>query len=330
MSFLKTTINGNCPIEIPQTVGCYEFVRLISESTYALICLVVAPNTKSHYACKVVPRAVLAHEHVFECFERELRILQTVHHSNIVELIDVVYTDDLIYVVMEYCQGGDLLSMIHDCEYLDELRCRSIIRDVLLGIEGLHRRNISHRDIKPENILIDETGHAKIADFGLSNHMNTNGLLNTACGTIGYVAPEIVQGGPYNGRKADIWSCGILLFVMATGKMPWTSRNTPDILEQALDGDFRVPSSVGISITRMIEKMLIVDPAERPDIEELISNPWLGVSTRKTSRTLPTSSSGGLLALRRNSLTPSKIVLVRPHLTIPSLSQFQPSFGRVP
>jgi serine/threonine protein kinase len=330
MSFLKTTINGNCTIEMPRTVGRYEFVRLISESTYALISLVVAPKTKSHYACKVVPRAVLTHEHVFECFERELRILQTVHHPNVVELIDVVYTDDLIYVVMEYCQGGDLLSMIHDCQYLDELHCRSIIRDVLLGIEGLHHRNISHRDIKPENILIDETGHAKIADFGLSNHVSTSGLLNTACGTVGYVAPEIVQGGPYDGKKADIWSCGVLLFAMATGKMPWTSREAVTILEQALDGDFRVPSSVSPPIARMIEKMLVVDPAMRPDIHELLSDPWLGVSSRNRSRTIPMSSSGGLLTLRRNSLSPSRITLIRPQLVIRSLPKFQSPVAYTP
>jgi serine/threonine protein kinase len=311
MTFLKTVVGGKFPIEIPLQVGTYKFSRVLAESSYSVICLVVRPNSGVLCACKVVPRAILNDEQMFQSFERELRILQTIRHPNLIELVDVVYTAPLIYVVMEYCSGGDVLHAIHENHLLSEPLCRSILRDALLGLECLHRRNISHRDIKPENIFLDGHGGAKIADFGLSHHIVPNRLLETACGTLGYAAPEIVRCEAYDGRKADIWSCGVLLFAMCTGRLPWMTCNETEQFDQMTRGDFAVPAFVSPPIARLIQRMLVVKPAERPTVEEVLADPWLGAIRAKRPVPVPKSRSIGLIGLRRSSLTTSRIVMVR-------------------
>jgi serine/threonine protein kinase len=170
---LKTVVAKTIDVEIPRVVHPYEFIRVLGESAYSIIYLARCLTTSVDYACKVVALEVLKMETVFQNFEREVRILQTIDHANIVQLIDVVYTPDLISVTMEYCSGGDLLSIIHARGSLTLFEYRRIFEDVLFALDYLHSHNISHCGIKLENILLNEVGVAKIADFGLSHHITS-------------------------------------------------------------------------------------------------------------------------------------------------------------
>jgi serine/threonine protein kinase len=262
-------------IEIPQTIGDYEFVRVIGNGTYSVICLVQSISTKEYHACKVVPRAALDAPGQLMYFERELRILQTIRHPNIVTLIDVQYTPAIIYVVMEYCQGGDILTAIQARGCLDDRQCRRYLRDILLGLDYLHSRNITHRDIKPENVLVDNDGVAKLADFGLSREITPDRLLSTPCGSIAYCAPELLDLKEYDGRRADLWSLGVLLYAMCAGRLPWTSYNQVEMAAQIRSCRFATPMLASGGAKRMISGLLTRDPESRPSIAELLQDPWL-------------------------------------------------------
>lgn len=315
MTFLKGMIGGQFPVEIPRIVHNYEFVRVIGEGSYAVICLIHLANSSTFYACKVVPRAALSYEGICQSFEYEVRVLQTVRHPNIVQLVDVVYTEQIIYVVMEYCSGGDVLHAIEEDHFLSEGRCRSLIRDVLLGLACLHRRNIAHRDIKPENILIDDTGHAKVADFGLSRDVFANRPMETQCGTIAYVAPEILCHKPYDGRKADVWSCGVLFYAMCCSRLPWTSQNEVELYREIVNAEYTLPGYVPRSMEGLISKMLVIDPALRATVEELLTAPCFAPAQGKRTGLVPKSSSTGRLGQGPVSASASRVVLIRPQMT---------------
>jgi serine/threonine protein kinase len=192
-----------------------------------------------------------------------------------VHLVEVIYAPAAIYVIMEYCSAGDVLSLIHLSGALAEAQCRQFFREILLALEYLHERKISHRDIKPENILIDGSGSAKLADFGLSQFMARDRLMDTLCGSIEYCAPEILRGAAYDGMKADVWSLGVLLYVMATGIMPWASRDPPEIYAQAMAGDLSAPVSAAPAVMMIARRMLDPAPEARPTVAELIGEQWV-------------------------------------------------------
>jgi serine/threonine protein kinase len=208
------------------------------------------------------------------CFEREVRILQTIRHPNIVALVDVLYTEALIYVVMEYCTGGDVLSAIHLRGCLDDFHCRRYFRDCLLGLAHLHARAFAHRDIKPENVLIDTDGTAKLADFGLSHEL-ADRLLSTPCGSVAYCAPEVVRGESYDGARIDVWSLGVCLYAMCSGRLPWTSPNEFEICTQIVSGNFAMPMVASNGAKDVMRRMLALEPAERPTVAELLRDPWV-------------------------------------------------------
>jgi serine/threonine protein kinase len=210
-----------------------------------------------------------------ECFDRELRILQSTKHPNIVELNDICYTPHLILVIMEYCSGGDLLTAVQSRKFFNESDCCTILLDVLQALHYLHQHSISHRDLKLENILLSESGTAKIADFGLSHHIARDGLLGTPCGSIEYSAPEILRGEHYDGRKVDIWSLGVVLYAMYMGGMPWSSHDPREVRAQVLSAAFQPPRSAPPPIRRLLEQMMDPDPEQRPTVTDLLSDPWI-------------------------------------------------------
>jgi serine/threonine protein kinase len=282
---VTATISGNHRIEIPVTFGSYEFVRIIAHGTYSVIALVRDLVTRLPAACKIVSRDLLVEESLLEFFERELRIHESITHPNIVQFIDVIYHSKLIFIIMEYCDNGDLLHMIDPRNGMPEMRVQCITYDVLCALHYLHERNIVHRDLKPENILVNDEGDVKLADFGLSNHMIRNGLLDTPCGSLGYIAPEVLLGMEYDGRQSDIWSFGVILYAMCSGILPWRSRNEAEIRAQVVHRDFARPPNVSNEAWAMIERMMRANPGDRPTAGELLEDPWLaGVARQRKHR----------------------------------------------
>jgi serine/threonine protein kinase len=282
MIFVRHTFCDKFEIDVPQDVGSYSFVRTMGTGSYSLLALVRSSDTSELYVCKVVPRASLHDPLMLELFEREVRIMESIQHDNIVQLIDVIYGTDLIFLIMEYCSGGDLLDVLDVSGPLADTDSRRILTDLVLGLEYLHDHNICHRDVKPENILFDAAGHAKLADFGLSQHFREDHLLGTPCGSIDYCAPEILGRKVYDGRMADIWSLGIVLCAMTTGRLPWASHRDTVIYSQAVNGRFEIPGDLKAPLRSLISRMLEVDPAQRITIPEILADPW--VAAMKTTK----------------------------------------------
>jgi serine/threonine protein kinase len=315
MSFLTTVIADRVNVDIPRVVGDYEFLRPITETSYSVVCLVRSRVANSFCVCKVVPRALLDLPDQMKSFEQEVRILQAVSHPNIVQLTEVIYTADLILVMMEHCSGGDLLQMIEVRGRLDDAQIRGVLADVLSGLAYLHERHIFHRDIKPENILIDASGIAKIADFGLSRFMSHDALLQTPCGSISYCAPEILQGREYDGCLADVWSLGIVVFAMCSGRLPWASATEAEIEAQVSHGGIGLPPIMSAVIGGLLRQMLQPDPARRPTVAQLLAQESLGAILRPRAVRLIESASLNALQLghsQTGSPVRSRIWLSRP------------------
>ncbi|KAI6670878.1 hypothetical protein NL676_005763 [Syzygium grande] len=170
--------------------------------------------------------------------------MRIVKHPNIVQLYEVMATKSKIYFVMEYAKGGELFNKVSKGK-LKENVARKFFIQLINAVDFCHSRNVYHRDIKPENLLLDENDNLKVSDFGLSalaESKRQDGLLHTICGTPAYVAPEVIGQKGYDGAKADIWSCGVVLFVLLAGYLPFHDSNLMEMYRKIGRADFRSPS----------------------------------------------------------------------------------------
>lgn len=262
-------------IEIPPSFGTYQYVRTIGTGNYSVVILVTSIETLSQYACKVVARSDLEDPGARLRFEKEVQILQSVRHKNIIEIQEVLYTDTNVYMIMEYCPNGELFFYVINYPNLMYEEIQKFFFQVVSAIYFLHSHKIAHRDIKPENILLDSNLNVKLADFGFSRESSTETLLQTPCGSPFYAAPEIITGQSYDGQKSDIWSLGIVLFGLATHALPWTATNQTALYYQVSNAQYEIPAFVPSDIASCIAICLKVLPEERPTAYELLQSDFL-------------------------------------------------------
>jgi serine/threonine protein kinase len=205
----------------------------------------------------------------------------SLHHPSLVSASDFFEEGSYIFFIMEYCPGGELFQLIVNRGALPFPQIQKLFEQIVDGVRYLHSQNIAHRDLKPENILLDNDGNAKIADFGFAHLSTPNALLTTPCGSLFYAAPEIILGLPYDGKRADIWSLGVILFCMAVGALPWNSEEKSGIVRQIMERRILMPSGMAKEIEELILKMMEIEPRERPTIEEIAQCDWLGRGNMK-------------------------------------------------
>jgi 5'-AMP-activated protein kinase catalytic alpha subunit len=232
-------------------------------------------TTSAVYAVKIIPKISIATEQTLARFEREVRAIIKLHHPGIIK-VHAFLTDDLYcYLVMEHCPGGTLLSTMGPATIHREDFIRSIVKQIIETVAYIHREGAAHRDLKLENILLDAGGHIKIIDFGFSRFITPGELFATPCGTAQYVAPEVISGHSYEGRAVDMWSCGVIIYVLMTNYFPWRGANQAQMSRQILTGDFQIPDSVGVLCADLIRKLMTIDPHVRLTAEEALTHPWL-------------------------------------------------------
>ena len=207
--------------------------------------------------------------------EREIKILKMLKHHNIVELYSVIQTPTTIFLIMELSQGKELFEYIVKKRRLDEEEAASFFLQLISAVQYLHNLNISHRDLKPENLLLNGVGGLKLVDFGLSNFMTNNQLLSTACGSPCYAAPEMLEGNKYEGNGIDIWSCGIILYAMVCGYLPFEDKNNDLLYKKIKEGKFAVPSFVSESCKDLIKRILVTNPLKRIKLSDILRHSWL-------------------------------------------------------
>eukprot|EP00826_Nyctotherus_ovalis_P038544 TRINITY_DN3616_c0_g2_i1.p1 TRINITY_DN3616_c0_g2~~TRINITY_DN3616_c0_g2_i1.p1 ORF type:complete len:471 (+),score=131.82 TRINITY_DN3616_c0_g2_i1:1638-3050(+) len=175
---------------------------------------------------------------------------------------------------MEYASQGELFDYIVDHQKVDERTALKFFRQIVAGISYLHSQRIIHRDLKPENLLLDSQNNIKIVDFGLSNSIAEGILLKTACGSPCYAPPEMIQGKKYKGSLADIWSCGVVLFALLCGHLPFDDQSTTRLYKKITSANYTLPTHVSESAKDLIRRMLRVDPNKRYRVSDIVKHPW--------------------------------------------------------
>lgn len=172
-------------------------------------------------AVKVLEKSRIKDKKDVERISREIKILKQLHHPNVVQIYEIIETEKDLYLVMEFVSSGELFDIIVQNQRLSEKQACKYFQELISGIKYIHELGICHRDLKPENLLVDYDKSLKIVDFGLSNLYEKGGMLKTACGSPCYAAPEMIAGNRYNGLMSDLWSCGVVLYAMLCGFLPF-------------------------------------------------------------------------------------------------------------
>lgn len=273
-------IMENIEFQKGTNIGSYQIQQTIGSGAFSTVVLVKNIKTGQYYACKIIPFQKLYQMNMMERFECEIRVMQQLHHPNIVQFSDLIKDKDYCYIIMEFCSNGELLKYILDYGKLSEDQARPIIIQVLQALDYIHRMHITHRDLKPENILIDSRGNVKISDFGLSRFFSDNYLVKTPCGSPCYASPECLSGYQYNGSTTDLWSLGVIFFVMVTGKLPWTCCNKIELYHQICSGDYTIPDYISKPCASLIRGLLTVSPNHRLTAQQALAHPWVIKTTR--------------------------------------------------
>jgi serine/threonine protein kinase len=249
-------------------------VRTLGNGSFSAVVL-CQHHSGEIFAAKVVARSFLNERHLFDRFEREVRVLESLAHPNIVELVNIVYTEEIIYLIMEYCQSGDLGDFLVCHPYPTAPLLARIFKGICEGLAFIRSHDIAHRDIKPENILLDGDLVPHLADFGLCNTRASRNLMTTLCGSPGYIAPEILAQTPYDGKSVDIWSLGMVLQVMFTGHTPWGTSSAVGTFTKRRKSDFEIPDHLPAAIRELIVRMRMNDPQLRPTIGQILKSSLL-------------------------------------------------------
>ncbi|KAG8496123.1 hypothetical protein CXB51_009289 [Gossypium anomalum] len=256
--------------------GKYEIGRLLGCGAFAKVYHARNLRTGLSVAVKVINKKKLPNLTMMSNVKREISIMSRLNHPYIVKLYEVLATKTKIYVVMEFVKGGELFAKVAKGRFNEDLS-RKYFQQLISAVGYCHSRGIFHRDLKPENLLLDDNGNLKVSDFGLSavtDQIRADGMLHTLCGTPSYVAPEILSKKGYDGAKVDVWSCGVILFVMNAGYLPFNDPNLMAMYRKIYNGEFRCPKWTSSDMKRFISRLLDTNPVTRISLDEILKDPW--------------------------------------------------------
>ncbi|KAK1677798.1 hypothetical protein QYE76_038646 [Lolium multiflorum] len=264
-------------LKVRRRVGKYELGRTIGEGTFAKVR--IAKNTESgdHVAIKILDKVKVQKHGLVEHIRREICTMKLIQHPNVVRLHEVMGSKARIFIVLEYVTGGELHDIIADRGSLKEDESRKYFQQLINAVDYCHSRGVYHRDLKIENLLLDTAGNLKVSDFGLSaisEQVKADGLLHTTCGTPNYVAPEVLEDKGYDGALADLWSCGVILFVMLAGFLPFEDDNVASLYKKISAAQFNCPSWFSDGAKKLIARILDPNPSTRITIAQLLKDQW--------------------------------------------------------
>ncbi|WJX58446.1 CBL-interacting serine/threonine-protein kinase 10 [Trifolium repens] len=254
----------------------YELGRLLGQGTFGKVYYGRSTITNQSVAIKMIDKDKVIKNDQADSIKREISIMRLVKHPNIIQLFEVMATKSKIYFVIEYAKGGELFKKVAKGKLKEDI-AHKYFKQLISAVDYCHSRGVYHRDIKPENILLDENENLKISDFGLSalaESRRQDGLLHTTCGTPAYVAPEVIKRKGYDGSKADIWSCGVVLFVLLAGYVPFNDSNLMDMYRKISNADFKCPNWFPRNVRKLLCKMLDPNPDTRICIDNIKQCSW--------------------------------------------------------
>ncbi|XP_010115281.1 PREDICTED: serine/threonine-protein kinase SIK2, partial [Chlamydotis macqueenii] len=206
---------------------------------------------------------------------REVQIMKMLDHPHIIKLYQVMETKSMLYLVTEFAKNGEIFDYLASHGRLSESEARRKFWQILSAVEYCHGRKIVHRDLKAENLLLDNNMNIKIADFGFGNFYKSGEPLTTWCGSPPYAAPEVFEGQQYEGPQLDIWSMGVVLYVLVCGALPFDGPTLPILRQRVLEGRFRIPYFMSEECEHLIRRMLVLDPSKRLTIAQIKEHKWM-------------------------------------------------------
>ena len=257
--------------------GPYILGEKLGEGAFAKVRLATQIHIKEKCAVKILEKKLLESSRDIQRLKKEIKILKKLRHKNIIQLYDIMESKRNLYFVMEYCKNGELFDYIVSKKRLKEQEACRFFQQIINGVEYLHNQGIIHRDLKPENLLLDDKFQIKISDFGLSTFFSKNNYLQTACGTPSYAPPEMLEGHEYNGEATDVWSCGIILYAMLCGTLPFSESQEEIIVKKIKSHDYVIPNYLSKDAKDLLNHILIINPKERYNIKQIQGHPWFNL-----------------------------------------------------
>ena len=270
----------------PDTVKCkkvgnYLLSNTIGKGTFSKVKLGIHLPTQKKVAIKILDKEKIKDESDLERISREIHILTVLRHPNIAQLYETITSERHIYIIMEYVEGHDLFQYIYSLQRLSELKSSQLFRQLISTLEYIHTLGIVHRDIKPENILLNKQKTIlKLVDFGLSNSYKHGDLLKTACGSPCYAAPEMISGKEYDGLYSDLWSCGVVLYCMLVGKLPFDDEDIKVLYYNIKSANYFLPPFLSNISQDLIRRILTTNPKRRISLEEIKQHPFFLIGER--------------------------------------------------
>lgn len=274
----------------PLQVGFYEIIKTLGKGNFAVVKLARHKVTKTQVAIKIIDKTRLNSENLEKIY-REVQIMKLLNHPHIIKLYQVMETKDMLYIVTEYAKNGEMFDYLTSNGRMSENEARKKFWQILTAVDYCHRHHIVHRDLKTENLLLDANMNIKLADFGFGNFYNAGDPLSTWCGSPPYAAPEVFEGKEYEGPQLDIWSLGVVLYVLVCGSLPFDGDSLPALRQRVTEGRFRIPFFMSQDCENLIRKMLVVDPAKRITVAQIKQHRWMLADPSAPHQTLSLSLS---------------------------------------
>jgi 5'-AMP-activated protein kinase catalytic alpha subunit len=301
-------------------MGRYELGRLLGKGAFGKVHYAKNLQSNQGVAIKMMDKEKVLKVGLSEQVRREITTMRLVEHKSIVQLHEVMATRSKIYFVMEYMKGGELFEKVAKGGKLTEGVAHKYFQQLISAVDYCHSRGVYHRDLKPENLLLDENENLKVSDFGLSalsESKRQDGLLHTACGSPAYVAPEVICKGGYDGAKSDIWSCGVILFVLVAGYLPFQGLNLMEMYRKIEKGEFRCPGWVSQKLQKLLYKIMDPDPSKRISIQKIKESTWFRkgpgdtLTVKEPSENITTNAAPALGVRRKknNQEDPKQLVV---------------------
>ncbi|KAJ3223955.1 hypothetical protein HDU81_008823 [Chytriomyces hyalinus] len=251
-------------------VGNYVLGRTLGEGSFGKVKLATHTLTGQEVAVKVVDKihaAVVA---------REIETWRHLHHPNIAQLLEVLVTESKIYMITEYCEGGEAFDYLCSVGRMDdgEAATRKLFREIVMAVGYCHEKNFVHRDLKLENVLLTKDLTVKVIDFGFTRPFKEQHLLDTYCGSVAYAAPEMILGKKYSGPQADIWSLGVILYTLLCGSLPFDDDNESIVHQKISELDYELPDYLHEDSKSLISQILKINPTDRISVQDILLHPW--------------------------------------------------------
>ena len=266
-------------IKSVRQIGDYTLGPEVGCGAFGKVVLGKHTLTGESVAIKILDKMILSQTpEDYELVKQEISILKIVKHKYIVQLYEILQTPQHIYIIMEYCEGKDLMDFILSKQHLTELESLKYFQQLINALFYLHSQNIAHRDVKIDNMLLDKNKDLKLVDFGLSTKYTDETLLDQPCGTVVYAAPEVLEGNDYHGMLADVWSSGIVLYGMTSGFLPFSDKDDEVNKKNVLEGKIEIPDFFSPMLKDLLKHMLDINPITRYTLQEIKQHPWFNLN----------------------------------------------------